>query len=55
MSLNTILSIASSGMSAAQTGINTVSDNIANLNTPGYVRKVVDINSQELQGVGSGV
>ena len=38
MSLSTILSTASSGMLAAQAGIRTVSDNIANANTPGSVR-----------------
>jgi flagellar hook-associated protein 1 FlgK len=55
MSLNTITSTAATGMFAAQTGLNTVSDNIANLNTPGYVRKIVDLNNQVFQGVGTGV
>ena len=36
MSLNSIISSAVSGMSTAQLGLNTVSDNVANLNTPGY-------------------
>jgi len=55
MSLSTILSTASSGMMAAQAGIRTVSDNIANANTPGYVRKVVNQTSLVSQGAGAGV
>lgn len=55
MTLNTVTLTAASGLFAAQTGLNTVSDNIANLNTPGYVRKVVDLNSQDIAGVGAGV
>ncbi|MDR3509638.1 MAG: flagellar hook-associated protein FlgK [Caulobacteraceae bacterium] len=54
MSLNTINSIATSGLYAAQQGINTVSDNITNVNTTGYVRKVVNQNSLALQGQGMG-
>jgi flagellar hook-associated protein 1 len=38
MSLNSILNIAASGLQTSQTGIRTVSGNIANVNTPGYVR-----------------
>ena len=41
MSLNTILNVATSGMMAAQTGLRVVSDNIANINTAGYVRKTI--------------
>ena len=55
MSLSTITSTASSGMLAAQTGLNAVSDNVANLNTTGYVEKIVELNSQAIQGVGTGV
>jgi flagellar hook-associated protein 1 FlgK len=55
MSLNAIIGAASSGMLAAQTGLNTVSDNIANLNTPGYVDKIIELNAQAVQGVGIGV
>ena len=55
MTLSTITSTAVTGMFAAQTGLNTVSDNIANLNTAGYVRKVVDQNSAVQLGVGVGV
>jgi flagellar hook-associated protein 1 FlgK len=55
MTLSSITGTAVSGMLAAQLGLNTVSDNVANLNTPGYVDKVVQLNSQAIGGVGSGV
>ena len=55
MSIGTILSTATSGLLAAQTGIRTVSDNVANANTPGYVRKAVNQTSLVTRGVGSGV
>ncbi len=55
MSLNTILSIGTSGLSVAQTGLRVVSDNIANANTPGYVRKTVTQVSLSTAGIGSGV
>ena len=54
MSLNSILGTASSGLFVSQTGINAVSDNVANVNTPGYVRKVVNQSTQAQQGLGSG-
>ena len=41
-SLNAVLNIAASGLNASQLGLRTVSDNIANVNTPGYVRKTLD-------------
>ncbi len=55
MSLTTILSTATSGLIAAQTGIRTVSDNVANANTPGYVRKAINQTSLVTRGVGAGV
>jgi flagellar hook-associated protein 1 FlgK len=55
MTLSSITGTAASGMLAAQLGLNTVSDNVANLNTPGYVDKIVQLNSQTTAGVGSGV
>ena len=55
MTLSSITGTAASGMIAAQLGLNTVSDNVANLNTPGYVDKVVQLNGQAIAGVGSGV
>ena len=53
MSINSILASATSGLTAAQTGLRTVSDNIANVGTPGYVRKVVDQSSFVGGGVGT--
>lgn len=55
MSLNSILNIASSGLSTAQTQLRVVSDNVANVNTPGYIRKIAEQSSLTTQGVGSGV
>jgi flagellar hook-associated protein 1 FlgK len=55
MSLSSILSIAQSGLTTAQTGINVVSDNVTNVNTPGYVRKVANQQSVVLGGQGVGV
>ena len=55
MSLTAITASAVSGLQAAQVGLNTVSDNIANVDTVGYVRKVVDQSSAASGGQGSGV
>lgn len=55
MSLGLIMNIATSGMSTAQSQLRVVSDNVTNINTPGYVRKIADQQSQTTAGVGSGV
>ena len=55
MSLNSILNIATSGLATAQTQLRVVSDNVANVNTPGYVRKIAEQSSLTTEGVGSGV
>lgn len=55
MSLHVALNTATSGLMAAQTGIRTVSDNIANVNTPGYVRKTAVQQSLVVSGAGMGV
>lgn len=55
MSLNSIMSSASTGLMAAQTGLRTVSDNIANVNTAGYVRKLVQQTPLISGGLGVGV
>src|SRR6185295_7369945 len=55
MSLNTIMSTATSGLLTSQVGLRTVSDNIANANTQGYVRKIVDQVSLAADGMGVGV
>jgi flagellar hook-associated protein 1 FlgK len=55
MSISTIMSTANTGLVAAQAGLRTVSDNIANANTPGYVRKIIDQSSLVSEGAGAGV
>ncbi len=55
MSLSTIMNIANSGLQTAQSQLRVVSDNVSNVNTPGYVRKVAEQVSLTTQGVGSGV
>jgi len=55
MSLTAALRSASSGLQAAQTALGVVSDNIANVNTPGYVRKVANQQQQVVDGSGAGV
>lgn len=42
-SLTSIMNSAASGLIANQTALRVVSDNVSNVNTPGYVRKVVDL------------
>ena len=54
MSLSSILNIANSGLQTAQTQLRVVSDNVSNVNTPGYIRKIAEQNSLTTQGVGSG-
>ena len=55
MSLNAIMNTASSGLQAAQTQLRVVSDNVSNVNTPGYVRKIAEQRTLTGQGMGSGV
>jgi flagellar hook-associated protein 1 len=55
MSLNTIMQTANSGLAAAQAGLRVTSDNIANVNTAGYVRKTLEQSSRVSNGMGVGV
>ncbi|WP_298744998.1 flagellar hook-associated protein FlgK [uncultured Brevundimonas sp.] len=55
MSLNAIMNTATSGLATAQTQLRVVSDNVSNVNTPGYVRKIADQVSLTSQGRGAGV
>lgn len=55
MSLDSILNVALSGLTTAQTQLQVVSDNVTNVDTPGYVRKVADQVSATNAGVGAGV
>jgi flagellar hook-associated protein 1 len=48
MTLNSIMNIATSGLYASQRGIRTVTNNVANINTPGYIR--LDHNQQARAG-----
>jgi flagellar hook-associated protein 1 FlgK len=55
MSLSVALLTATSGLQAAQAGLNAVSDNIANVNTPGYTRKTIVQQQQVVGGQSAGV
>ncbi len=55
MSLNGILQTATSGLNAAQAALNAISDNISNVNTPGYTRKTITQQQQIVAGAGMGV
>ncbi|MFN3815234.1 flagellar hook-associated protein FlgK [Brevundimonas sp.] len=55
MSLNMIMNTATSGMMTAQGQLRVISDNVANVNTPGYVRKIGEQQAMTTQGVGAGV
>lgn len=55
MSLNDILGSALSGLGASQAGLRTVSNNIANVNTPGYARERVSLSTGVTSGRVSGV
>lgn len=55
MTLSSIIGIASSGVATAQTSLRTVADNISNVNTKGYVRKIVEQTSLTSDGRGQGV
>jgi flagellar hook-associated protein FlgK len=55
MSLTLGLNTALSGLLTAQRGLDVVSQNVVNVNTPGYTRKVMKPESVSLAGHGSGV
>ncbi|TAK98518.1 MAG: flagellar hook-associated protein FlgK, partial [Rhodospirillaceae bacterium] len=55
MSLTLALDAAVSGLSTAQAGLDTISSNIANVNTAGYTRKINNQVSVDLAGQGAGV
>lgn len=54
-SITQALRTAQSGLLVNQQTLNVVANNIANVNTPGYSRKVVTAESQVIVGVGAGV
>lgn len=55
MSLNSILNIGASGLMTAQSQLRVVSDNISNVNTPGYIRKVGTQQASVIGSQGAGV
>lgn len=55
MSLNTTLGIALSSLQASQSGLNTVSHNMANVNTAGYSRQQILQESVTVNSFGNGV
>ena len=55
MSISSIMSIGVSGLQTAQDQLRVVSDNISNVNTPGYIRKIGTQTSVTSGGVGMGV
>jgi len=55
MSLSLTLRTAMTGLNAAQAGLRAVSDNISNVNTPGYVRTTVNQTPLVVAGAGMGV
>lgn len=55
MSLNLALTSGISGLQVAQRGLDTVAHNLANVNTPGYTRKIFYPESVVLAGNGTGV
>ena len=55
MSLTQALGTAFSGLNAAQTGLSLVAGNVANAQTPGYVRETATLISTSAGAVGNGV
>ena len=55
MSLGDALSIAMAGLRANQAAMSLVSSNVANAETPGYVRKTIDQVTTNSGSIGTGV
>lgn len=55
MSLEITLQNAISGLQTSKTSIQTISNNIANVNTEGYTRKIIEQTSRVIDGRGFGV
>ena len=55
MALNSVIGNALSGLQASQLGLRTASNNVANVNTPGYARTELAITSRNVAGQGMGV
>src|SRR5258708_3369480 len=52
MGLTTAISAALSGLQATQQGLSLVADNVANANTPGYIRKTLQQSNSAAGGIG---
>ena len=50
MALNSVIGNALSGLRASQLGLRTASNNVANVNTPGYARTELAITSRNVAG-----
>ena len=55
MALNGVIGNALSGLQAAQLGMRTASNNVANVNTPGYARTEINQTARNSAGQGMGV
>lgn len=55
MSLSSILGSALSGLQASQIGLRSASNNVANVNTPGYARTEANFTTRVIDGRGFGV
>jgi flagellar hook-associated protein 1 FlgK len=55
MAISSMMGAALSGLQTAQAGLTTVSNNITNVNTPGYAREIVQQSPAVSAGVGDGV
>lgn len=55
MALNSVVGNALSGIQAAQLGLRTASNNVANVNTPGYARTELMTTARNVAGQGMGV
>lgn len=55
MSISLALSSAISALQVNQAALATTANNIANANTEGYSRKIVDVSSRLIEGIGAGV
>ena len=55
MGLGLALNNALSGLNVNQQALSTLANNIANANTPDYARRVINLSSQNILGIGAGV
>lgn len=55
MAITNILGVATSGLSAAQAAIDTISNNVSNANTPGYTRQRINLSTSSIGKTLNGV